>query len=309
MKCVRVLIAGGSGFLGRKLAISLRAAGHQVQILTRRTSGSPDAITWNPDGTPGALSAQLQGIDAVVNLAGETLAQWPWTNHRKDAIRMSRILSTRTIARAIAQCAQPPNVFVSASGVGYYGPHGDDVVTESSPPGTDFLARLAVEWEQEARAAESARTRLCVIRTGLPLSTTGGALPPMLLPFKLGLGGALGSGRQYLPWIHVDDWTAMVVWMLTNDRATGAFNGSAPEPVTNREFGRTVARVLRRPAIMPAPAFAVRLVLGEMSALVLTGQRAVPAHAEEMGFRFSYRTLEPALTNLLDHKTFGAPAR
>ena len=294
-----MVIGGGSGFLGQKLATRLKADGHHVQILTRRPSSSPDAITWNPDGSPGELTHHFDNADAVINLSGETLARWPWTTRRKEAIRLSRIRSTRTMAQAIAQCAQPPKVFVSASGVGYYGPHADEPITESSPPGSDFLSRVCVEWEQEARAAATTATRLCVVRTGLPLSMSGGAFPLMLLPFKLGLGGALGSGQQYVPWIHIDDWTAMVMWMLTTDRAAGAFNASAPEPVTNREFGRTVGRVLHRPAVLPAPAFAVRMVLGEMSTLVLTGQRALPAHAEQMGFRFSYRALEPALKSLL----------
>lgn len=294
---MRVLIAGGSGFLGQKLAIRLRAEGHQVQILTRRSSSS-DAITWNPDGTPGALAQHLDGADVVVNLAGETLAKWPWTAQRMDAIRTSRVLSTRTIATAIVQCTRPPSVFVSASGVGYYGPHDDEPITESSPPGTDFLARVCVEWEREARAAQSAVTRLCLVRTGLPLSISGGALPVMLLPFKFGVGGTVGSGRQYLPWIHLDDWTSMVMWMMTSDQAAGAFNASAPEPVTNREFARIVGRVLRRPAVLPAPAFAVRLALGEMSTLLLNGQRALPDHAGQLGFRFSHRALEPALKSL-----------
>jgi hypothetical protein len=161
------------------------------------------------------------------------------------------------------------------------------------------LARVCVEWEQEARAAENALPRVCIVRTGLPLSTSGGAFPVMLRPFKLGLGGPIGSGRQYLPWIHVDDWTALVLWMITTDSATGAFNATAPAPVTNRDFARIVGGVLRRPAVMPAPALAVRLVLGEMSTLILNGQRALPAKAEHAGFRFSHRALEPALTSLL----------
>jgi uncharacterized protein (TIGR01777 family) len=296
---MRVVIAGGSGFLGQKLAIRLRADGHHVQTLTRRSSSSPDAITWNPDGTPGALPQHLDGVHVIVNLAGEPIARWPWTAARKHAIRTSRILATRTIASAIASSANPPRVFVSASGVGYYGAHGDEPVTEATPPGSDFLARLCVEWEQEARAAETPATRVCIVRTGLALSPDGGALPPMLLPFRFGLGGPLGSGRQYLPWIHADDWTQLAVWLMETGTATGAFNATAPEPVTNGEFARTLGRVLHRPAVLPAPAFAMRLVLGEMSAMLLTGQRALPAHAEGLGFRFSYRALEPALKSLL----------
>lgn len=297
---MRVVIAGGSGFLGRKLAARLGSAGHHVQILTRRSSASPDAITWNPDGSPGALPQHFEGAGVVVNLAGESLARWPWTAARKDAIRSSRILATRSIAGAVARCARPPRVLVSASGVGYYGPHGDEPVSESTPPGSDFLARLCVEWEQEARAAASAATRLCVVRTGLALSPDGGALPAMLRPFRFGVGGPLGSGEQYVPWIHVDDWTALVVWMIETDRVAGAFNATAPAPVTNRAFAKALGRVLHRPAIVPAPAFALRLVLGEMADMVLGGQRALPTHAEQLGFRASYRALEPALQSLLE---------
>jgi len=307
---VRVVIAGGSGFLGQKLTRRLVADGHQVQILTRRSSSSPDLsrrseanaddITWNPDGTPGALPQHLDDVDAVVNLAGESLAKWPWSAARKEALRASRILATRTVASAITACARPPRVFVSGSAVGYYGPHGDEPVTEATPPGTDFLARLCVEWEQEARAAERPSVRLCLIRTGLVLSPDGGALPAMARPFKFGVGGPLGSGQQYVPWIHVDDWTAMVMWMITTAGATGAFNASAPEPVTGRTFAHTLGRVLGRPAIIPAPAVAMRLVLGDMAAMVLNGQRQLPVHAEHLGFAFSYRALEPALQSLLE---------
>lgn len=294
-----MLIAGGSGFLGRTLSSRLAADGHRVQVLTRRSSSSPDTITWTPDGSAGALPQHFDGADAVVNLAGENLAQWPWTAARKDAFRTSRILSTRTVARALAACARPPRVLVSASAVGYYGPHGDEPVTEATPPGTDFLARLCVEWEQEARAAERPGLRVCVVRTGLPLSTDGGALPVMMRPFKFGFGGPLGSGQQYVPWIHADDWTAMVMWMITTDSAVGAFNASAPAPVTNRAFAHALGRVMRRPSIMPAPAFALRLLLGDMADMVLNGQRQLPAHAEHLGFAFSHRALEPALESLL----------
>jgi uncharacterized protein len=297
---VRVLIAGGSGFLGQKLAIRLRADGHRVQILTRFSSSSPDVITWTPDGTPGTLPQHFDDADAVVNLAGENLARWPWNARRKEEIRTSRILATRTIAGAVIRSERPPRVLVSASAVGYYGPHGDEPVTEATPPGTDFLARLCVEWEQEARQAERPSVRLCLVRTGLVLSTAGGALPTMMRPFKFGVGGPLGSGRQYVPWIHVDDWTSMVMWMIKTDGASGAFNASAPAPVTNRTFAHTLGRVLRRPAIMPAPAFALRLVMGDMAAMVLNGQRQLPVHAEHVGFAFSHRALEPALQSLLE---------
>lgn len=255
-------------------------------------------MPWQPDGSAGDLAKQLDGVDAVVNLAGEGIADRRWTEARKTALWQSRMKSTRTLALAIRGTATPPRVFVSASGIGYYGAHGDDPVTESMGPGSDFLSRLCVEWEQEARAIDARATRLAIVRSGLVLDRREGALAKMLLPFKLGLGATLGSGDQYMPWIHIDDWTALVVWLIENERALGSFNASAPEPVTNREFTRTLARVLHRPALVTAPAFVLQLALGELASVLLTGQRALPACAEQLGFRFSFRTLEPALRSL-----------
>lgn len=296
-KEVRIVIAGGSGFLGQKLARGLALDGHHVRILTRKAPQTTDQITWQPDGTPGSLPQHLNAVDAVVNLAGENVASRRWSAAQKELLRSSRVLPTRTLARAIAQCDTPPKTFVSASGVGYYGPRGDEAVTESTPPGSDFFGRLCVDWEQEARAVPPA-TRLVVVRSGVALDKQGGALKKMLLPFRLALGATLGSGDQFFPWIHADDWTAMVMWMLKNDRASGAFNATAPTPVTNRTFTRTLGRVLKRPAVLHAPAFALRAALGEMADVLLTGQRAMPAHAEQLGFRFTHRTLEPALHSL-----------
>lgn len=293
-----ILIAGGSGFLGRNLRRRLESHGYVVHLLSRRASGDPSTLTWSPDGTPGDLPAKLAGVHTVINLAGEGIADKRWTTARKEAIRRSRVLATRTLASAIASCNTPPRVFISSSAVGYYGAHGDEPVTESAPPGTDFLSRVCVEWEQEARAAVSNTTRVVVMRTGLPLGPDGGALEKLLLPFKLGVGGPLGTGRQYMPWIHVDDWCAMVQWLIEHEHAVGAFNATAPEPVTNRVFGQTLARVLHRPAIIPTPAFVLQLALGELATALLTGQRAIPAHAEQLGFRFAHRSLEPALRSL-----------
>ena len=292
-----IVIAGGSGFLGQKLARGLARDGHQVRILTRKRAQTADQITWQPDGTPGLLPQHLNATDAVVNLAGENIAGVRWSALQKDRLCNSRVLATRTLTRAIAQCDAPPKTFVSASGVGYYGPRGDEPVTEVTPPGSDFFGRLCVAWEEEARAVPPA-TRLAIVRSGLALGQDGGALKKMLLPFKLGLGATLGSGEQFLPWIHVHDWTAMVMWMIGNHRASGAFNATAPIPVTNRTFTGTLGRVLRRPAVFHAPAFALRVALGEMADVLLTGQRAVPTHAEQLGFRFTHRTLEPALHSL-----------
>jgi uncharacterized protein (TIGR01777 family) len=292
-----IVIAGGSGFLGRLLATQLRSDGHRVITLTRRTR-LPDAITWQPDGSPGNLPQQLEGVDAVVNLAGENLAEGRWTDARKQALVSSRVLPTRTLARAILACASPPRVFVSGSAVGYYGRCGDEVVTENSPPGSDFLARICIEWEREARAVENSTTRLAIVRTGIVLARDGGALAKMLLPFKLGVGATIGSGRQFFPWIHAQDWVSLVSWLMHNDAAAGAFNAAAPWPVTNQTFTKTLGRVLGRPAILSAPAFAMRVAMGEAAEMVLHGQRVMPAHAQQLGFHFSHPALEPALQSL-----------
>ena len=292
-----IAIAGGSGFLGRLLAARLRGDGHRVVTLTRQT-GLPDSITWHPDGTAGTLGRDLDGVDAVVNLAGENLADGRWTAARKQVLVSSRILPTRTLAAAINACANPPRVFVSGSAVGYYGACGDEPVTESTTPGTDFLARICVDWEQEARAVDTARTRLAIVRTGIVLAKEGGALQKMLLPFRLGLGATLGSGQQYFPWIHAGDWVSMVTWLIERDQAVGPFNAAAPSPVTNQTFTRTLARVLGRPAIFKAPQAALRLAMGEMAEMLLHGQRVMPVHAERLGFLFTHRTLEPALQSL-----------
>lgn len=305
-----IVLAGGSGFLGRKLTARLQHDRHRVVILTRRPrKGSESDVAWHPDGSAGSLAGHLDGVDAVVNLAGEGIADRRWGRNRKTALRDSRLLATRTLVRAMATCQTPPRALVSASGVGYYGPHGDEAVTERTPAGSDFLARLCVEWEEEARAAEGRATRVAMVRTGLVLDAKGGALPRMLPAFRLGLGATIGSGRQFMPWIHAADWVSMVLWLIESERGSGAFNATAPEPVTNRDFTGTLGGVLRRPAVLHAPEFAMKLALGEMSYLLTTGQRALPARAEELGFRFSFRALEPALQDILGMQGVSAPPR
>jgi len=295
---VTIVIAGGSGFLGRRLSARLEAAGHRVLTLSRQPSTKAGTVTWSPDGSAGQLATSLDGVDAVVNLAGENLADHRWTEARRKRIQDSRVLATRSLVRAVAGCARPPAVFISGSGAGYYGPRGDEMVTEATAPGADFLAGVCLDWEREAQAVESTRTRLAIMRSGLVLDRREGALAKMLLPFRLGLGATMGSGRQYMPWIHVEDWTAMVQWVIATPDASGPFNATAPEPETNRTFTRTLAHVLGRPAIFQAPAFVLRAALGKLSTVLLTGQRAIPAHAEQLGFRFTHRTLEPALRSL-----------
>ena len=294
-----VTIAGGSGFLGRALIAQLRSDGHRVRVLTRQPRpGQTDDTAWNPDGTAGPWAAAVEGADAVVNLAGESIGDRRWSERRKRQLHSSRVLSTQSLVAAIAQAARPPAALVSGSAVGYYGAHGDEIVSEATPPGSDFLATLCVDWEREAEQA-AAVARVAMIRTGLVLDGKGGVLGQMLTPFRLGVGGPLGDGRQFMPWIHLADWVGLVVWLIGHASARGAFNGTAPAPVTNAEFSRALGNALHRPAMIPMPAFALRLLLGEFADAILTGQRAVPARAEEMGYTFRFRTLGTALQNLL----------
>jgi uncharacterized protein (TIGR01777 family) len=302
---MNIVIAGGTGFLGRPLATTLVAAGHDVIVLTRATGDAASrdetqtpgtrSVVWTPNGATGAWAAAIDGADAVINLAGEGIAARRWTTAQKQRILDSRIQATRSLVAAIRRAAAPPSIFVSGSAVGYYGPLGDEVVTETAPAGSDFLAQICGQWEREAMPAATDRTRVVCIRTGIVLEKNGGALKQMLPPFMFGVGGPVGSGQQYLPWIHRDDWIALVVWALTAP-VTGAVNVTAPTPVTSREFARALGRALHRPAFMPAPAFALLLLLGEMAdALLLSGQRAVPAAAERGGFTFRYGDVDSAL--------------
>jgi uncharacterized protein len=295
---VKIVIAGGTGFLGRPLTRRLVADGHDVVTLTRSAGSGPPgrAVVWSPDGAAGPWATAIDGADTVVNLAGEPIAGRRWSPSHKQEILDSRIRATRSLAAAIAHASRPPSVFVSGSAVGYYGPLGDDVAVETTGAGTDFLAQVCRQWEAEATRAESSRTRVVCIRTGLALERDGGALPPMLPPFKFGVGGPVGSGRQYWSWIHRTDWIDLVRWAIRTDAASGALNATAPVPVRNAEFAHALGRALHRPSFMPAPAIALRLVLGEMAdALLLSGRRAVPATAETLGFSFTYPRLDEAL--------------
>jgi uncharacterized protein len=298
---MRIVIAGGTGFIGAALAGGLRVAGHDVVVLTRQSGALPQGLaSWSPDGTTGAWARVLDGADAVINLAGAPLDEKRWTESRKRVLAESRILATRSLAVAISEAVPPPAVFLSSSAVGYYGPRAEEPVTESDCPGSDFLARLVVRWEDEATAAAANGTRVVLLRSGIVLAPDGGALARMLLPFRLGVGGPFGDGRQYMSWIHRHDWIGLARWLLTRDDARGPINATAPAPETNAAFAATLARVLRRPHFLRAPAFALRLALGEMAdAALLTGQRVVPARSQALGFRFQWPALEPALRDLL----------
>lgn len=305
----RIVIAGGTGFLGRPLSEALAAAGCEITLLSRSGSGSGTAgrittLPWTPDGSAAAAwAAAVDGAAAVVNLAGESIAGRRWTPAHKGRIRDSRLAATRSLAAAIAAAAAPPPVFVSGSAVGYYGPHADEVITEATPPGTDFLARVCVEWEAAAQRAASERTRVALLRTGIVLDRDGGALPQMLPPFWVGAGGPVGSGRQFWSWIHRHDWIAMVRWIIETPAASGPFNVTAPQPATNRGFAHALGRAMARPAFMPAPGFALKLLLGEMAEpLLLTGQRVLPQHALSLGFAFQYPELDAALAALFSSR-------
>ncbi len=302
---MKITLAGGSGFLGTALTQALMRDGHDVAVLTRQNPVQMPPqprvthVSWTPDGTSGAWAAALDGADAVVNLAGESIAARRWSERQKQKIRESRLQATASLTAAIRQVARAPKVLVSGSAVGYYGDRGDETITESSGQGKDFLAGVAEAWETAANQVAD-RTRVALVRTGIVLDRKGGALAKMLPPFQLFVGGPLGSGRQYMPWIHKEDWVRLVTFAMTNEGARGALNATSPAPVTNAEFSRALGRALHRPSLLPAPAFALRLALGEMAdALLLGGQRALPVRATDLGFSFRYSNIDDALSNVL----------
>ena len=292
-----LLIAGGSGFLGTALAKAFRAAGHRVMILTRRPQREGDVL-WSTKPTDTTWRHALERSDAVINLAGASIAGARWTDERKREIRASRMEPTVSLVSAIAAATRPPAVFISSSAVGIYGVRGDEVITEETPAGADFMASLCRDWETRALEASS-RSRTVLLRSGVVLAREGGALPQLALPFRLFAGGPVGTGQQYLSWISLADWIGIVRWMLTRNHVSGPINLTAPAPVTNAEFASTIGRVLGRPSFVPTPAFAVRFALGELAdALILGGQRVVPTRATALGYEFKHETLEPALREI-----------
>lgn len=274
---MNVAITGASGFVGRALSERLRAAGHSVTAISLRTQPVPEVFA---------------GCQAVVNLAGEPVAQ-RWTAAARERIANSRIQGTRSLVAALRQ--HPPVVLVSASAVGYYGSRGDEILAEDSPPSSDFLGELAVAWEREARAAEQFGVRVVTPRIGVVLGRSGGALAQMLLPFRLGVGGRLGTGQQWMSWIALDDLISLIEFAITDAVLTGPVNAAAPNPVTNAVFTRELAAALHRPAIFPVPAFALKILFGEMSEILLGGQRAIPRAALRAGFQFRFADLSDAL--------------
>ena len=297
---MKILVTGSSGLVGRALVAFLAAGGHGVTRLVRSRPGSgATEVHWDPDvGSIDTL--RLEGLDAVVHLAGESIATGRWTAEKKARIRESRIRGTRLLCESLARLGQPPKALVSASAIGYYGDRGDEILREESGPGTGFLAEVCKEWEAATGLAIQKGIRVVHLRIGVALSAVGGALAKMLFPFRMGLGGVIGSGRQFMSWIALDDLVGSIAYALTTDAIRGPMNAVAPHPVTNREFTRTLGRVLARPTLFPMPAFAARLAFGEMAdELLLSSTRVEPVRLSSAGYQFRYPTLEIALRHLL----------
>jgi uncharacterized protein (TIGR01777 family) len=256
-------------------------------------------VGWNPDGQSGPWASVLNGADALINLSGQSLADGRWTAQYKALLRDSRVLPTRSLVAALTSVASPPPVFISGSGAGYYGARDGAPKTEESQAGDDLLASICLDWEAEARRAERTIPRVALIRSGVVLERSGGALAKLIPPFRFFVGGPMGSGRQWMSWIHRIDWIELVRWIVETPKAAGPINATAPVPVTNREFARALGRALRRPSVVPAPAFALKLLLGERATpLVLTGQRVLPARAQALGFHFRYPEIDLAFRGI-----------
>jgi uncharacterized protein (TIGR01777 family) len=306
---MRVFVTGGTGLVGRRLLKCLLDRGDQAVILTRRAGHAHELFGSNAqiaEGDPMRSGAWMDAVgdcDGVIHLAGENVFGRRWNADFKKLLYDSRILSTQLVVDALRRKPQRADgrqkVLVNASATGFYGPHGDEELTEDSPPGSDFLANLCVEWEKAARAAESAGVRAAMIRVGVVLDKEGGALAKLLTPFKLGAGGPIGNGRQWMSWIHHADLTGLFLLALDRADAVGPINGTAPNPVVNREFGRVLGRVLHRPSFLPTPGLALRVLVGEAASVIVTGQRVRPRRALALGYSFQYPTLEAALTQIL----------
>ncbi len=286
---MKILVSGASGLVGSALQIALRARGHEVRSLGRKAA--------DHDWSASSLGQGVAWCDAIVALAGENIFGQRWNPAFKQQLWASRFESTRSLALLAAE--QRTKVLIGSSAVGYYGAHGDELLDEGAAPGADFAARMCVDWESALAPAAQAGVRCACVRIGVVLARGGGALGRMLPVFRLGLGGPVGSGRQWFSWIHLDDLVALIVWILESESARGTYNGTAPGPVTMKEFARTLGRVLHRPAFIPVPGFALRLRFGEGADVLLTGQRVLPARALAEGFRFAQPALEGALAELV----------
>ncbi|HTU89288.1 MAG TPA: TIGR01777 family oxidoreductase [Gemmataceae bacterium] len=306
---MRIFLTGATGLVGRRIVRRLHERGDQVVILTRRAGharelfGNNAAIVEGDPMRSGPWMETVADCDAVVHLVGENVFARRWNADFKKLLRDSRILSTQNIVEALRQrplrADGQAKALVNASAIGYYGPHGDEELSEDSSPGSDFLAQLCVEWEQAARTAESAGVRVAWVRVGVVLDKEGGALAKLLTTFRLGAGGPVAGGRQWMSWIHYVDLVSLFLFAVDNAQVRGALNGTAPNPVSNREFSKTLGRVLHRPSFVPTPALALRVALGEVANVITTGQRVLPKRPLELGCSFQYPALEAALAHIL----------
>ena len=298
---MKILISGASGLVGTHLIPTLEAKGHEIFRLVRKTPKDANEIQWDArNGFSESEQAKLENFDAVVHLAGDSIASENWSAEKKQRIRESRVTGTRVLVDALKKCAQSPKIFVSASASGFYGDRKDEILNEESAKGAGFLPDVCDEWEREARRAEEFGARVVNPRIGVVLSKDGGPLEKMLTPFKLGVGGTLGSGKQWMPWVALDDLIGVIHFALENENLKGAVNTVAPGIVTNEEFTKTFGKVINRPTILPIPEFAIKLLFGEMGeTLLLQGQRMTPKKLQDAGFEFHYPNLEDALKHVL----------
>ncbi len=296
---MRCLVTGGTGFIGRHLIRRIErpvVLGRSLERI-RQLPGNVTARQWDPDEP--VPSRLFEGVDTVIHLAGESVYRGRWNDAKKQRIRETRVQGTRAIVRAMSGCNRPPRTLISASAIGCYGSRGDEILTESSSPGSDFLAQVCMAWEDEAKRAAEADTRVVTLRIWVVLGRDGGALAQMLRPFRLGLGGRLGNGNQYMSWVHIEDLVNMILHAAENRDLHGPLNGVSPAPLTNREFTRTLAGILHRPAILPVPGSILRAALGEFATVLTASQRVIPEKAARAGFVFSFPDLSGALADIL----------
>lgn len=298
---MKILITGASGLIGTALQKSFAEKEYEVLLAGRRFINKPDHVTWDAEkGFDAAGLAKIEGVDAIIHLAGEPIGDWRWTEDKKKRIVESRVHGTRSVIDSISKLKNKPKVLISASAIGYYGDRGDDILTERGGVGDTFLAESCRDWEAEARKAENYGVRVVLNRTGIVLSKDGGALATMLTPFSLGLGGVAGSGKQWMSWITLEDIVAIVNFELENEDIDGAVNAVAPNPVTNEEFTKTLGEVIHRPTFLPLPKFAIDLMMGEMGdALLIDSARVTPKKLEDAGYEFKFTELKAALEDAL----------
>ena len=299
---MKIVITGATGFIGSILTDRLWNQFHSLVLLSRKPPAEvgvakKEWFAWNPPAG-GSWEQAVDGADGIINLAGEPIAGKRWSKEQKEILRKSRIDSTRAVVNAMGKAKIKPKFFLSASAVGYYGPHGDETLTEASAPGNDFLAQLCVDWEKEALKAEAHGVRVVMVRTGIVLGKDQGALKKMVPPFKMFVGGRLGSGKQWMPWIHIEDELGLLLFLAESENARGPFNATAPHPVTMEDFAKALGNVLKRPSWMSVPPSALAVIAGEMADMLLTGQRAVPEAAIKLGYQFKYPMVDDALKSL-----------